>query len=250
VDDVSGEPAREGARARAVLRAPGGLARLALGILAAVILVGLGRLLDAPALLAEALAGIRGLGGWGPVLFVPLYVAATVLFVPGVVLTLGAGAVFGVTRGVVAVSVGATLGATAAFLIGRYLARDAVARRLEGSPRFHALDEAVGEEGWKLVGLTRLSPLFPFNLLNYAFGITRVPLHHFVLASWLGMLPGTVMYVYLGSLAGDLATLGQLDRARTPAEWALYAVGLAATVAVTVVITRLARRALDRRIHA
>jgi len=246
VDDVSGEPAREGARTRPVLRR----ARLVLGGLAVVVLLVLGRVLDAPGLLAQALDAIRALGPWGPVLFVPLYVAATVLFVPGVVLTLGAGAVFGVVRGAITVSIAATLGATAAFLIGRYLARAAVARRLEASPRFRAIDEAVGEEGWKIVGLTRLSPLFPFNLLNYAFGVTRVPLRHFVLASWLGMLPGTVMYVYIGSLAGDLATLGQVDRGRTPAEWALYVVGFAATVAVSVVVTRLARRALDRRIHA
>ena len=244
---MSGEPARQGARTRPVLRR----GRLVLaGVVVGALLV-LGRALDAPALLAQALDGIRALGPWGPALFVPLYVAATVLFVPGVVLTLGAGAVFGIVRGVVTVSIAATLGATAAFLIGRYLAREAVARRLEASPRFRAIDEAVGEEGWKIVGLTRLSPLFPFNVLNYAFGVTRVPLRHFVLASWLGMLPGTVMYVYLGSLAGDLvATLGLAGRTRTPAEWALYGVGLAATVAVTVVVTRLARRALDRRIPA
>jgi uncharacterized membrane protein YdjX (TVP38/TMEM64 family) len=148
------------------------------------------------------------------------------------------------------VSIAATLGATAAFLVGRYLARDAVARRIEASPRFRALDEAVAGEGWKIVGLARLSPVFPFNVLNYAFGVTRVPLRDFVLASWVGMLPGTVMYVYIGSVAGELATLGAADRARTPAEWAFYGVGLAATVAVTVVLTRLARRALARRVHA
>lgn len=246
------EPARQGARARPVLSplAAAGRWRLALGALAAAAVLVLGRALDAPALLGQALDGIRGLGGWGPVLFVPLYVAATVLFVPGVVLTLGAGAVFGLVRGVITVSIAATLGATAAFLIGRYLARDAVARRLAATPRFRALDEAVGDEGWKIVGLTRLSPLFPFNVLNYAFGVTRVRLRAFVLASWLGMLPGTVMYVYLGSIAGDLAALGQPDRARTPAEWAVYVLGLAATAAVTVVVTRLARRALARRVHA
>lgn len=249
---MPGEPAREGARARPVLSAPAaaGRWRLAGGALGAAALLLLGRALDAPALLVQALDGIRGFGPWGPVLFVPLYVAATVLFVPGAVLTLGAGAAFGVVRGAITVSIAATLGATAAFLIGRYLARDAVARRIQANSRFRALDEAVADEGWKIVGLTRLSPLFPFNVLNYAFGVTRVGLRDFVLASWLGMLPGTLMYVYIGSLAGDLATLGQPDRARPPAEWALYVVGLAATVAVTVVVTRLARRALARRVHA
>jgi uncharacterized membrane protein YdjX (TVP38/TMEM64 family) len=252
VDDVPGEPAREGAGARPVLSAAAaaGRWRLAAGALAAAALLLLGRALDAPALLGQALDAIRGLGPWGPVLFVPLYVVATVLFLPGVVLTLGAGAVFGVLRGTITVSIAATLGATAAFLVGRYLARDAVARRIEASPRFRALDEAVAGEGWKIVGLARLSPVFPFNVLNYAFGVTRVPLRDFVLASWVGMLPGTVMYVYIGSVAGELATLGAADRARTPAEWAFYGVGLAATVAVTVVLTRLARRALARRVHA
>ncbi|HSW50743.1 MAG TPA: VTT domain-containing protein, partial [Bryobacteraceae bacterium] len=113
------------------------------------------------------------------------------------------------------------------------------------------VDNAVAAEGWKIVGLTRLSPVFPFNLLNYAFGLTRVSLRDYVVASWIGMIPGTVMYVYLGSLAGSLAELGLKEggRARTQAEWALYAVGLVATVAVTVVITRIARRALNLRIN-
>jgi uncharacterized membrane protein YdjX (TVP38/TMEM64 family) len=219
---------------------------LALGVLVAVLL--LARLLDGPARLREALLVIRGLGPWGPVLFVGLYIVATVLFLPGWILTLGAGAVFGLVRGAVTVSVAATLGATAAFLVGRYVAREAVARRLAAYPRFSAIDEAVAREGWKIVGLTRLSPIFPFNLLNYAFGLTRVRLRDYFFASWIGMLPGTIMYVYVGSLAGDLATLGQVERARTPVEWALYAVGLLATAAVTVYVTRLARGALDRRI--
>lgn len=210
----------------------------------------LARALDAPLLLRRALDAIAALGPWGPVLFVPLYVIATVLFVPGSVLTLGAGAVFGLARGAIVVSIAATLGATAAFLVGRYLARDWVARRLAAYPRFRAIDEAVGREGWKIVGLMRLSPAFPFNLLNYAFGLTRVPLRHYALASWLGMLPGTVMYVYLGSLAGELAGLGTGERARPPAEWVLYLVGFLATAGVTVYVTRLARAALARRVGA
>lgn len=177
-----------------------------------------------------------------------LYVLATVLFLPGWILTLGAGAVFGVIKGSILVSIGATLGATAAFLIGRHLARGWVASKTAGNPRFEAIDAAVAREGWKIVGLTRLSPAFPFNLLNYAFGLTRVSLRDYVLASWIGMMPGTVMYVYLGSLAGDLATLGSGRASRTPAEWGLYVVGLLATVGVTVYVTRIARAALDKRI--
>ena len=207
----------------------------------------LGKLLHAQAFFHTALAWIQGLGPWGPAIFVALYVVATVLLFPAFVLTLGAGAVYGVMLGSVLVSVGATIGATAAFFIGRYLARDWVARKIEGNPAFKALDEAVGHEGWKIVGLTRLSPALPFVLQNYAYSLTRVTPRDYILASWIGMTPGILMYAYLGSLAGDLAALGATERVRTPAEWALYIAGLAATVAVTVYVTRLARAALKQR---
>lgn len=195
-------------------------------------------------LLKQVLAWIGGLGLWGVVLFVAIYVVATVFFIPGSVLTLGAGAVFGVAWGSVYVSIAATLGATCAFLVGRYLARAVIARKIEGNERFAAIDKAVANEGWKIVGLTRLSPVFPFTLLNYAFGLTQVKLGHYVLASWIGMMPGTVMYVYLGSLAQ--AASG--DRTRTTSEWVLYGVGLLATVIVTVFVTRIAKQALAKRI--
>ena len=149
---------------------------------------------DVRALLRDALDWIEQLGPWGPILFVLIYVVATVLLVPGSALTLGAGAVFGVVRGTLIVSLASTLAATAAFLVGRYLARDAIARKIERNEKFAAIDKAVADEGWKIVLLTRLSPVFPFSLLNYAFGLTRVRLSHYVLASWIGMLPGTVMY--------------------------------------------------------
>src|SRR6516165_5690901 len=195
-------------------------------------------------LLKAALDSIGKLGPWGPVIFVGLYVVATVLFIPGSVLTLGAGAVFGVALGSVCVSISATLGATAAFLVGRYLARDAIARKIEKNQTFATIDRAVADEGWKIVLLTRLSPVFPFTLLNYAFGLTRGKLSHYVLASWVGMIPGTVMYVYLGSLVN----VGAGHRQRTTGEWILYGVGLLATIAVTVFVTRLARKALARKI--
>lgn len=195
-------------------------------------------------LLRQAVGWIGGLGPWGAVLFIAIYVAATVLFIPGSVLTLGAGAVFGVVWGSVIVSIASTLGATCAFLVGRYLARDAIARKIEGNARFAAIDKAVANEGWRIVGLARLSPVFPFTLLNYAFGLTRVSLRDFVLASWIGMMPGTVMYVYLGSLAQAAAG----ERTRTPGEWALYSVGLLATIIVTVFVTRIAKQALAKRI--
>lgn len=199
----------------------------------------------------DTLAWIEKAGSIGPLVFFGLYIVACVFILPGSVLTLGAGAVFGVIKGALLVSLSSTVGATVAFLIGRYLARSMVARRVAGNAIFNALDEAVASEGWKIVGLTRLSPIFPFNLLNYAFGLTRVSLRNYVLASWVGMIPGTVMYVYLGSLAGSLAELGAKEgsHSRSAAEWALYVVGLVATVALTVLITRIARRALASRIN-
>jgi uncharacterized membrane protein YdjX (TVP38/TMEM64 family) len=197
---------------------------------------------DPRGLLREALAAIERLGPWGPVLFVLVYVVATVFLVPGSLLTLGAGAVFGVVRGCLYVSIASTLGATCAFLVGRHLARDWVERRIAGHPAFNAMDQAVAADGWKIVGLARLSPVLPFVLLNYALGLTRISLKGYVLASWIGMLPGTVMYVYLGSLA----RAGTGNGEQTPAQWAFYAVGLVATVAVTLLLTRLARRALSR----
>ncbi len=197
-------------------------------------------------LLKAALDWIGKLGPWGPVIFVGLYVVATVLFVPGSVLTLGAGAVFGVALGSVCVSISATLGATAAFLVGRYLARDTIARKIEKNEKFATIDRAVADEGWKIVLLTRLSPVFPFTLLNYAFGLTRVKLSHYVLASWIGMMPATVMYVYLGSIVN----VGAGHRQLTVGEWVLYGVGLLAAIAVTVFVTRLAKKALARKISS
>lgn len=194
--------------------------------------------------LKQALDRVGHLGWWGVIVFIAIYILATVLFVPGSVLTLGAGAVFGVVWGSIYVSIASTLGATCAFLVGRYLARDAIARKIDGNERFAAIDRAVANEGWKIVGLTRLSPVFPFTLLNYAFGLTRVKLGHYMVASWIGMMPGTVMYVYLGSLAK--AASG--ERTRTTGEWVLYGVGLLATIVVTIFVTRIARKALTQRI--
>lgn len=203
---------------------------------------------DIQELLRQALAWISGIGPLGLLIFIALYILACVLLLPGSILTLGAGAVFGVVQGFIAVSIGAMLGATCAFLVGRYVARNWVARRIGGSAKFKAVDEAVGREGWKIVLLTRLSPVFPFNLLNYSYGLTKVSLRHYFFASWLGMIPGTGMYVYIGSLAGDLATLGAAGHTRTTAEWVLYGVGFLATVVVTLFVTRVARKALAERV--
>ncbi len=222
--------------------------RMLLVILAAVGLVAAGWLLDAPRYLRDALLWVDGLGIWGPVVFVAIYVAICVLVIPGSILTLGAGAVFGVVRGSIYTSIGSTLGATVAFLLGRFLLRDWVAGKVSASPRLSAVDEAVGREGWRIVFLLRLSPLIPFSLSNYVYGLTRVKTGPYVLASWIAMMPGTVMYVYLGSLARRVAELGSGGDVTSPMEWALYVVGLIATVAATVRVTVVARRALQSKV--
>lgn len=151
---------------------------------------------------------------------------------------------FGLWQGTLLVSLASVSGATAAFLIGRYFARDWVEGRLAAFPKFTAINHAVAHDGWKVVLLTRLSPAFPFVLLNYAYGLTRVSLKDYVLASWIGMLPGTVLFVYLGSLA----SAGAQAEGKSTAQWLLLAVGLLATIAVTVMITQRARQALNERL--
>jgi uncharacterized membrane protein YdjX (TVP38/TMEM64 family) len=129
-----------------------------------------------------------------------------VAFVPASLLTLAAGAIFGIPAGTLYVFVAATVGSCLAFLVSRYLARVAVERRIEGNPKFAAIDRAVGRQGRRIVFLLRLSPVFPFNLLNYALGLTRVRFVDYAVAA-VGMLPGTLLYVYLGKVAGDVAAL-------------------------------------------
>jgi uncharacterized membrane protein YdjX (TVP38/TMEM64 family) len=189
-------------------------------------------------------AWVSALGVWGPVVFIVGYALAVIAFVPGSVLTLAAGAIFGVVRGVVYVLVAATLGAAGAFLVSRYVARAAVEGRIARNPRFAAIDRAVAAEGRKIVFLLRLSPVFPFTLLNYALGLTRVRFVDYLVAS-VGMLPGTLLYVYYGKLAGDVAALaGGAAVEKGAGYWAVLALGLVATVVVTTIVTRTARRAL------
>ena len=229
-----GRRVRRGRR-RAALVAVAAVAAVAL-------LVWLGR--QGGAQVPRFAAWVEGLGVWGPLAFVAGYAVAAVALVPGSLLTLAAGAIFGLARGTAYVFVGATLGASAAFLVARYLARGAVERRLAGHPRFAALDRAVGREGRKIVFLLRLSPVFPFNLLNYGLGLTRVRFVDYLVAC-LGMLPGTFLYVYYGKLLGSVAEVaGGADVERGAEYWLFLALGIAATVAATAVITRRARQAL------
>jgi len=223
--------------------------KIVLAVLILAALIAAATFFDLQQIFRDTLAWISGLGVIAPVIFIVIYILACVLLLPGSILTLGAGIVFGVVKGSIVVSVGSTLGATCAFLVGRYFARGWVSEKIGRNEKFNAIDEAVAREGWKIVLLTRLSPVFPFNLLNYGFGLTKIGLKHYILASWTGMIPGTIMYVYIGSLAGDLASLGTGNRTRTTGEWILYGVGLLATLAVTVFVTRLAKRSLAGRIR-
>jgi uncharacterized membrane protein YdjX (TVP38/TMEM64 family) len=192
----------------------------------------------------NALAWIEGLGSLGALVYVALYIVACILLLPGSALTLGAGAVFGLPLGFALTSIGSTLGATASFVIGRYFARDQVSNKIDGNKTFKAIDDAVAQQGWKIVFLTRLTPALPFNLQNYGYGLTKVKLPHYILASWIGMMPGTVLYVYIGLLTGEAVT-GDASAA----QWAMRIVALVATVWVTVMITRIAKRALNQAVE-
>jgi uncharacterized membrane protein YdjX (TVP38/TMEM64 family) len=189
-------------------------------------------------------ARVAGLGVFGLVAFALVYAVATVLLIPGSLLTLAGGATFGLLPGFLSVWSGATLGAALAFLVSRHLARRRVEGWIREKPSFSAIDKAVANQGWKVVLLTRLSPVFPFNFQNYAYGLTSVSFVHYVLASWIGMLPGTFLYVYLGTLGKSGLEAASGTEGAGTVKLALQIVGLAATVAVTVLITRTARRAL------
>jgi uncharacterized membrane protein YdjX (TVP38/TMEM64 family) len=190
---------------------------------------------------------IRDSGPAGGVAYAVSYVVATLLLLPGSILTAGAGFAYGPLWGTLLVWPVSLLASTLAFLLGRFAGRAWVQRRLEQHPRFAAVDAAMGEGGFKIVFLLRLSPIIPYSVLNYALGVTRVRLRDYFLASSLGMLPGTFLYVYLGS---TITSASELVRGERPsagmASHLLYWGGLAATVLATVLITRTARRALDR----
>jgi uncharacterized membrane protein YdjX (TVP38/TMEM64 family) len=218
------------------------LPKLVAAAIGLVVLVALGR--AAGGYIQPFAQWVDGLGLWGPAVFILGYAIAVVAFVPASLLTLGAGAIFGIVHGVIYVFVAATVGSCLAFLVSRYLARSAIEKKLEGKPKFLAIDRAVEAEGFKIVFLLRLTPAVPFNLLNYALGLTRVRFADYAIAS-VGMLPGTLLYVYSGKLAGDVAAVaGDPSVARGWGYYSVLALGLLATLAVTMVVTRSARRAL------
>lgn len=217
--------------------------RLALLLLGAIVLAVGGRSL---ATQLEALtSGLHALGAWGMALFVAGFAVASVAFVPAGLLTMLAGALFGIPRGIAAAFLGASLGACIAFLLARYAARGMVQRWLEAYPRIVRLEAAVGHDGRRIVMLLRLSPVIPFSVINLAMGVTRMRLSDFVVAN-VAMLPVTVLYVYYGAAAGALVGVHDEHHPKDAAYWVAFVLGLCATIAVTTLVARLATRALAR----
>jgi uncharacterized membrane protein YdjX (TVP38/TMEM64 family) len=196
--------------------------------------------------LAPVVLKLAELGAWGPVLFVLLYIAAAVTLAPAFFLTVAAGAMFGVWRGSVIVFIGASLGASTVYLLGQPLSRSRLMARVTRDRRVAAVREAVAGEGAWLMFLLRLSPLVPFNILNYALALSGVRYADFALAL-IGMIPAIIMYTYYGKVVGDVAALAAgVAPPRGPEYWALLVVGLVAIFISTTMITKAARRAVER----
>jgi uncharacterized membrane protein YdjX (TVP38/TMEM64 family) len=186
------------------------------------------------------------MGTAGIFIFIIAYAVATVLLAPGAILTIGAGFAFGLWKGFLAVSAGATLGAALAFLVARFIARDKIEAMAKGNEKFRKIDNAIGKQGAKLIFLLRLSPVIPFNLSNYFYGLTSVKFWPYVLASWIGMMPGTFLYVYIGTAgkAAVAAAAGGEAVKHGWQYWTFMSIGLAATIIVTIWVTKIARDAL------
>ncbi len=213
-----------------------------ISLLLAVLFVGL-LFLPVRAWFMQIEGHVRSLGPIGPVVMVLAYVLCTVLFIPGSAITIGSGTLFGLSTGLIVVVIGANLGALTSFLLARSFLREKVTSWASANPKFRSLDQAIGKQGFKMVLLTRLSPVFPFVLLNYLLGLTAVRTPSYVLANLLGMLPATFLFVYIGAAARD-ALAGQADASAGFYQTIVKYVGLLATVAVVVVVTRIARKAL------
>src|SRR5881409_1666388 len=227
-------------------QAKSGVGRLILLLILVIALFLVTRFLPVREWLTDFNNWVGQMGVAGILIFIVVYAVATVLLAPGSVLTIGAGFAFDLWKGFLAVSVGATLGASLAFLIARFIARDkveAIARRNE---KFRKIDNAIGKQGAKLIFLLRLSPVIPFNLSNYLYGLTGVKFWPYVLTSWIGMIPGTFLYVYIGAAgkAAVAAAAGGEAMKHGWQYWTFTGVGLAATIVVTVWVTKIARDAL------
>ena len=187
---------------------------------------------------------VEQLGWAGVIVFIVAYALATVLFLPGWIFTVSAGLIYGIVGGTLVALTGAVIGATLAFLVARYVLRTNIEEFAKKDSRFRAIDDAIGKNGWKIIGLLRLSPLIPFNLSNYFYGITSVSLKAYVVVSVVGMIPGTVLYAYLGAI-GKAGISGE-KTTQSAAQHILLGVGLVATIAVTILVSRIARNALRK----
>ena len=224
------------------------LARL-VGLLVILIAVFLAmKFLPAAEWLRNFNAWVGQMGAVGILIFIGVYAAAAVLLAPGAILTIGAGFAFGLWKGFLAVSAGSTLGASLAFLVARFIARDKIEIIAQRNDKFRKIDNAIGKQGAKLIFLLRLSPVIPFNLSNYFYGLSGVKFWPYVLASWIGMMPGTFLYVYIGTAgkAAVSAAAGGEAMKHGWQYWTFLSVGLAATIIVTIWVTKIARGALGQ----
>ncbi len=184
-------------------------------------------------------------GPWGPVLFILVVAASMLLILPCFIFTLSAGFLFGAIKGTLFILIGSTAGASVAFLAGRFLFRDRVTAALAKREKMRRFVRIVEHEGWRFVMITRMVPMFPFKLSNYAFGTTSIPFRQFLLGTSIGIIPLSVTNVYAGSLAGSLSNLEGGGLPDSPLRWAVYAGGLVMALAFLLYVTRLARKALD-----
>lgn len=168
--------------------------------------------------------------------FILIYIVSTVMMLPGSPLTFTAGALFGFWKGLILVSLSSTLGATCAFMVSRYLIRKSIEKRVLKNKKFQSIDNEINEQGWKIVILARLSPIIPFFILNYALGITKIRFIHFIFASWIGMIPGTIVYVLMGTMGGAF-----INGKKSSFEWVLLGIGLIATILVTLLISKIVK---------
>ena len=168
--------------------------------------------------------------------FILIYIVSTVMMLPGSPLTFTAGALFGFWKGLILVSIGSTLGASCAFMVSRYLIRKSIEKRVLKNKKFQSIDNEIDKQGWKIVILARLSPIIPFFLLNYALGITKIRFIHFIFASWVGMIPGTTVYVLMGTMGGAF-----INGKKSFFEWLLLGMGLIATILVTLLISKIVK---------
>ncbi|KAB2039893.1 hypothetical protein ES319_D02G042300v1 [Gossypium barbadense] len=188
----------------------------------------------------------KDLGPWGPLVLAVAYIPLTVLAVPASVLTLGGGYLFGLLLGFISDSIGATVGAGAAFLLGRTIGRSLVVTRLKDYPQFRLVAIAIQRSGFKIILLLRLAPLLPFSMLNYLLSVTPVSLGEYLLASWLGMVPITLALVYVGTTLKDLSDVTHGWNEFSTARWAFLILGLVVSVVLMICVTKVAKTALDK----